>query len=364
MRTHETRRDFASDNCAAAHPKVLAALEAVDGGHLPSYGADLYTSLLEERVRELFGRHARTFPVFNGTGANILGLQAVTPRWSAVVCADAAHLHTDECGAPEYAGFKLLTVPTADGRLDPDDLADLARDARNRHRAQPGVLSLTQSTELGTCYRPAELAVLTEEAHRHGWKVHVDGARLANAAARLGVGLAEAAAGADVISLGVTKNGGMIGEAVVVLDPDADGVGFLQKAGTQLPSKTRYVSAQLLALLDGDLWRANATQANSMADRLAAGLRGAPGVRVVHPVEANAVFASLPAGVAEQLRATYSFSDWGPGTVRLMTAWDTRAEDVDGLLAAVRALMPGDVHDPTARAVQEASSPESVGFLA
>ncbi|MFE6646135.1 threonine aldolase family protein [Nocardioides sp. NPDC057772] len=364
MRKRETRRDFASDNCAAAHPKVLAALAEVDGGHLPSYGADPYTSLVEERVREVFGRHARTFPVFNGTGANILGLQAVTPRWSAVVCADAAHLHTDECGAPEYAGFKLLTLPTTDGRLDPADLADLARDARNRHRAQPGVLSLTQSTELGTSYDSSEVAALAEEAHRLGWKVHVDGARLANAAARLGVGLAEAAAGADVISLGITKNGGMIGEAVIVLDPEADGVGFLQKASTQLPSKTRYVSAQLLALLDGDLWLANATQANSMADRLAAGLRETPGVRVVHPVDANAVFAALPEGVAEQLRATYSFSDWGPGVVRLMTAWDTRADDVDGLLAAVRALTPGGVHARRAPAVQEAPSPESVGFLA
>ncbi|MEI7056336.1 beta-eliminating lyase-related protein [Nocardioides sp. CCNWLW239] len=364
MRTHQLRRDFASDNCAAAHPKVLAALAEVDGGHLPSYGADPYTSLLEERVRELFGQQARTFPVFNGTGANILALQAVTPRWSAVVCADAAHLHTDECGAPEHAGFKLLTLPTTDGRLDATDLADIARDARNRHRAQPGVLSLTQSTELGTSYDPIEVAVLADEAHRLGWKVHVDGARLANAAARLGIGLAEAAAGADVISLGATKNGGMIGEAVIVLDPDADGVGFLQKASTQLPSKTRYVSAQLLALLDGDLWRSNAIQANAMADRLAAGLRGVPGVRVVHPVEANAVFASLPAGVAEQLRATYSFSDWGPGVVRLMTAWDTRPEDVDGLLAAVRTLSPGGVHDSTAPAVQEASSPESAGFLA
>lgn len=364
MRTPRPRRDFASDNCAAAHPKVLAALAELDDGHLPSYGSDPCTARLEEHVRELFGRHARTFPVFNGTGANILALQAVTPRWTAVVCADAAHLHTDECGAPEYAGFKLLTLPTTDGRLDPADLADLARDAGNRHRAQPGVLSLTQSTELGTCYGTAELAALTEEAHRLGWKVHVDGARLANAAARLGIGLAEAAAGADVISLGVTKNGGMLGEAVIVLDPDADGVGFLQKAVTQLPSKTRYVSAQVLALLDDDLWRSNATQANRMADRLAAGLRGMPGVRVVHPVGANAVFASFPAGVAEQLRTTYSFSDWGPGVVRLMTAWDTRPEDVDGLLSAVRARTPGGVHGTTAPAVQEASSPESAGFLA
>lgn len=364
MRTHQPRRDFASDNCAAVHPKVIAALAEVDGGHLPSYGADPYTTRLEERVREVFGSHARAFPVFNGTGANILALQAVAPRWSAVVCAESAHLHTDECGAPEYAGFKLLTRPTADGRLDPADLADVARDARNRHRAQPGVLSLTQSTELGTCYGTAELAALTEEAHRLGWKVHVDGARLANAAARLGVGLGAAAAGVDVLSLGVTKNGGMIGEAVIVLDPDADGVGFLQKASTQLPSKTRYVSAQLLAMLDDDLWCANATHANSMADRLAAGLQALPDVRIVHPVDANAVFAALPEGVAEQLRASYSFSDWGPGVVRLMTAWDTLPEDVDGLLAAVRALLPGGVHGTTAAAVQEASSPESAGFLA
>ena len=364
MRRHQPRRDFASDNCAAVHPKVIAALAEVDGGHLPSYGADPYTARLEERVREIFGSQARTFPVFNGTGANILSLQAVAPRWSAVVCAAAAHLHTDECGAPEYAGFKLIARPTTDGRLDPADLADVARDAGNRHRAQPGLLSLTQSTELGTCYGTAELADLVQEAHRLGWKVHVDGARLANAAARLGVGLDAAAAGADVLSLGITKNGGMIGEAVVVLDPDAQGVGFLQKASTQLPSKTRYVSAQLLALLEDDLWCANATRANAMADRLAAGLRELPGVRVVHPVEANAVFVAIPAGVPERLRASYSFSDWGPGVVRLMTAWDTQPDDVDGLLAAVRALLPGGVHGTEAAGVQEASSPEPAEFLA
>lgn len=364
MRAHQPRRDFASDNCAAVHPAVLAALAEVDGGHLPSYGTDPYTARLKERVREIFGPHARTFPVFNGTGANILALQAVAPRWAAVVCAESAHLHTDECGAPEYAGFKLLTLPAPDGRLDPADLAELARDAGKRHRAQPGVLSLTQSTELGTCYRPGELAALTEAAHRLGWKVHLDGARLANAAARLGVGLGAAAAGVDVVSLGASKNGGMLGEALVVLDPEADGVDFLQKASTQLPSKTRYVSAQLLALLDNDLWHANATHANSLADRLAAGLRALAGVRVVHPIEANAVFATLPTGVAEQLRASYSFSDWGCGVVRFMTAWDTRVEDVDELLAAMRALVLGGVHGGAPPAVQAAHSPVAVDSLA
>ncbi|WP_235079225.1 threonine aldolase family protein [Amycolatopsis orientalis] len=339
-RLHEASRiDFASDNCAGVHPEVMAALAEANGGHQPSYGADRYTARLREVIRRQFGPMAEVFPVFNGTGANLVALQAMTERWQAVVCAESAHLHTDECMAPEQHGFKLLTLPAIDGRIAPADLAPVAAHRANRHRAQPGVLSLSQTTELGTCYGLPHLRRLAKEAHRLGLAVHLDGARLANAAVALGCSLAEltTAAGVDVVSLGATKNGGMFGDCIVVLDPArVRGLPYLKKATTQLPSKTRFVSAQLAALFDGDLWARNAKAANEMAQRLAAGLARTPGVRVVHPVQANAVFAQLPAELADSLRKRYLFSTWDEtsGVVRLMTAFDTAAADVDAFLAA------------------------------
>lgn len=342
-RLHDARRiGFASDNCAGVHPDVMAALAEANGGHQPSYGADVYTARLREVIRRQFGPKAQAFPVFNGTGANIVALRAMAERWQAVVCAESAHLNTDECMAPEHHGFKLLTLPAADGRVDPADLAPVAAHRANRHRAQPGVLSLSQTTELGTCYGLPHLRRLTEDAHRLGLPVHLDGARLANAAVTLGCSLADltTAAGVDVVSLGATKNGGMFGDCIVVLDPaSVRGLPYLKKATTQLPSKTRFISAQLLALLDGDLWARNAKAANEMAQRLAAGLARVPGVRVVHPVQANAVFARLPTDVADSLRESCAFSTWDEtsGVVRLMTAFDTTAADVDTFLAAATA---------------------------
>nr|WP_167219118.1 beta-eliminating lyase-related protein [Kribbella shirazensis] len=346
--------DFASDNCAGVHPEAMAALAEANGGHQPSYGADVYTGRLREVIRRQFGPRAEAFPVFNGTGANIVALQAMAERWEAVICAESAHLHTDECMAPEHHGFKLLTLPAPDGRIDPADIAPVAAYRTNRHRAQPGVLSLSQATELGTCYDLQQLRRLTDEAHRLGLPVHVDGARLANAAVTLGCSLAEltTAAGVDVLSLGATKNGGMFGDCIVVLDPAfVRGLPYLTKATTQLPSKTRFISAQLVAVFDGDLWARNATTANEMAQRLAAGLTRVPGVRIVHPVQANAVFAQLPADVARSLRQSYTFSTWdeASGVVRLMTAFDTRPADVDAFVAAA-----GTVPGSGARGVRSA----------
>lgn len=336
---------FNSDNCSGAHPDVLAALAEANAGRQPSYGADIYTERLRQLVRHRFGAQAQVFPVFNGTGSNILALQALTARWESVLCAHSAHVQTSEWAAPEHHGLKLVGLPAPRGRLVAADLEPALAAALARHRARPGVLSISQSTELGTCYPLAELAALRTEATRVGLRVHLDGARLANAAAHLGVGLDEAAAGADVVSLGLTKNGGMFGECLVVLNHDAvSGIDILHKAVTQLPSKTRFVSAQALALLEGDLWLRNARQANRMATRLAAGLRTVPGIQVVHEVQANAVFAVLPRAALTRI-AAQSFLVWdeSAGLIRLMTAYDTQPQEVDDLVSRLRSLLP-DTH--------------------
>ncbi|KGM13395.1 threonine aldolase family protein [Cellulomonas bogoriensis] len=334
-----TRRDFASDNYAGAHPEVVAAVAAANGGHQPAYGADAYTARLTEMVGELLGGPVEVYPVFNGTGANVLALQAMLPRWGAVVCAETAHVNTDENGAPErVGGIKLLTVPTPDGKLTPELVDRQAWGWGDEHRAQPLVLSLTQTTELGTCYTLDELRALCDHAHALGMRVHVDGARLANAAATLGTDLAAPTAGVDVLSLGGTKNGTLGAEAVVVLDPDAaQGLRYLRKTSMQLGSKMRFVSAQLLTLLEDDLWLRSASHANSMALRLADAVTDVPGVEVVHPVQANAVFAALQPGHADRLREHAHFYDWDRprGVVRWMCSFDTTPEDVDAFARAV-----------------------------
>ncbi|MFC0707584.1 threonine aldolase family protein [Cellulomonas uda] len=336
------RRDFASDNYAGAHPEVMAALVAANGGHETSYGADAWTARLQDVVRAHLGPQAETFPVFNGTGANVLSLQAVLPPWGAVVCSGDAHIHTDENGAPErVAGIKLLPVPTPDGKLTPELVDREAWGFGDEHRAQPGVVSLTQSTEVGTIYTPDEIRAVADHAHALGLAVHVDGARLANAAAALGVPLRALTtdAGVDVVSLGGTKNGTLFAEAVVVLDPAvATGLPYLRKMDMQLASKMRFLSAQLVALYEGDLWLRSAAHANAMAARLAAGLQDA-GVELLHPAQANGVFARLTPAVADDLRRRWRFYDWAHGTVRLMCAFDTTEQDVDDLLDATRAAL-------------------------
>jgi threonine aldolase len=334
-------RGFASDNYAGAHPEILAALALANGGHQGAYGADDYTAHLQEVVRGHFGPHAQAYPVFNGTGANVVALQALTDRWGAVIAAATAHIHTDECGAPErVGGLKLLTVPTEDGKLTPELIDREAHGWDDEHRAMPQVVSLAQATELGTAYTAGEIAALCEHAHRHGMKVHLDGARLANAAAHLDAPMRAFtnAAGVDVLSFGGTKNGMLFGEAVIVLDPDAvRGLPHLRKLSMQLTSKMRFVSVQLEALLAGDLWLRSARHANTMAQRLAAGVRTVDGVEIRHPVQANAVFARLPHHVAERLRARYRFYHWdeAAGDVRWMCSFDTTEEDVDGFVTAL-----------------------------
>lgn len=334
-------RGFASDNYAGIHPEVLDAIGRANAGHQVAYGDDDVTAALSDAVKDLFGGRASVFPVFNGTGANVVALQAMTRRWEAVVCATTAHVNVDEGGAPEHgAGLKLWTIPTADGKLSPALIDTQAWGFGDVHRAQPGAVTITQSTELGTVYAPGEIAAIADHAHGLGMSVHVDGARLANAAAALGTGFREFTtdAGVDVVSFGGTKNGIMLGEAVVVLNPEAaPGVDFLRKSSMQLASKMRFVSAQLLALLTDDLWLRNARHANGMAARLDALVRGIPGVQVVRPVQANAVFAILPADVTARLQERFRFYTWDQvtGEVRWMCSWDTTEDDVTGFAAAI-----------------------------
>ncbi|NOV98508.1 threonine aldolase family protein [Isoptericola halotolerans] len=403
---------FASDNYAGTHPEVLAAINAANDGFAVAYGDDPWTARLDARVAEVFGEGALAFPLINGTGANVVSLMALSERWGGVVTSDVAHANTDENGAPErVGGLKMLPCPSVDGRIEPFHVERWAGQRHDVHRAHPGVLSLTQSTELGTVYSVAGLRSLVETAHGLGMAVHVDGSRLANAAAALGCSLRALTTdlGVDVVSLGAAKIGGMIGEAVVVLAPadapDVSGydggavreraaaaVPFLRKATMQLASKTRFVSAQILALLgepgtpvapgdsagdgaaeggtavgqDGTavepLWWRNAAHANAMAARLRDGLDAAGaldlapggaaapagraaggGVRITRPVEANAVFATLPRAAADRVREQARFYDWAPGEsadrveVRWMCSWDTPSEAVDAFVAAVAA---------------------------
>ncbi|PPK98650.1 L-threonine aldolase [Kineococcus xinjiangensis] len=345
-------RGFASDNAAGAHPEVLDALRAANDGHVGSYGGDPYTAALAGVVRRHFGEAAEVHPVLSGTGANVVALQALTRRWESVVCARGAHVDDDEGGAPEHVGgMKLLTLPAADGKVTPDALEAAVRRSQTPMRAPAGALSLTQSTEVGTCYTPEETAALTRRAHDLGLRVHLDGARLANAAAALGTDLRALTtdAGVDAVSLGATKNGALLADAVVVCAPDAaEGVERLRKQSLQLASKMRFVSAQLLALLADDLWLRSARHANAMAARLADAVREVPGVEISRPVQVNAVFAALPEPARRRLQERFAFHVWDEpsGEVRWMTAFDTTAEDVDTFAAAVaeevrRDLAPG-----------------------
>ncbi len=334
-----TTRGFTSDNASGAHPAVLAALAAAGEGHAPSYGADHLTAALDERAREVFGPDATIFPVFNGTGANVVALTALLQRWDAVVTSEYAHLATDESTAPHLVGgFAVRTLPAPVGKVSLADVTTLlADDDGSVHHARPAALSLTQSTELGTVYAVDELTALVLAAHGHGAGVHLDGARLANAAARLGTSLAglSTGIGVDVLSFGATKNGTLFGDAVVVLDPAlAEPVARLRKAGTQLASKMLFVSAQLLALLTDDLWHVTAQHANAAADHLAGRLRSELGIEPVYAVEANAVFIPVPpqrvAAVTDQLPVLAW--DRRAGVLRTVCSFDTTEEDITALV--------------------------------
>lgn len=349
------QRGFASDNYAGVHPAVMARMAEVNHGHQVAYGDDSETARFQEVVRELFGGSAECFPVFNGTGANVIALQSAVKRWEAVVCVESAHIHMDEGGAPEkMGGLKLWTVPSPDGKLSVEGLKSQLFDFGFVHRAQPGVVSITQTTEMGTVYQPEEISALADVAHEHGLLLHLDGARLSNAAAALGKSFKEFTTdvGVDLVSLGGTKIGALAAEAVVVTNTKseqgarlAEAMPYLRKTSMQLPSKMRFVSAQLNALFaDGaKVALENARIANSMAAKLYSGVMeissSSPEVTVPNPADANAVFPILPAEVTSKLQDKFRFYIWDQttGQVRWMCSWDTTEEDVEGLLAALRA---------------------------
>jgi threonine aldolase len=348
VRRHDsTWRAFASDNYAGVLPEVLTAIAEANEGHQVSYGEDDYTDALRSVVRDEFGSRAEVFPVFNGTGANVVSLTSAMPRWGAAIVTESAHVHTDEGGAPErVSGIKLMTIPTPDGKLTPDLIATQAYGWGFEHRAQPAVVSLTQVTEVGTLYTPAEIAANAEFAHRHNMALHIDGARLWNAAAALGMAMGEFTTdvGVDILSIGATKVGALGAEAIVVINPDkVDGLIYLRKLSMQLASKMRFISAQLLALFENGTGIRAAAHANEMATRLRSRLEGTPGLTFAQATESNAVFAALDRAAAERIRGTWKFYDWDEfsGMVRWMCSFDTTVEDVDRFAAAIRSELAG-----------------------
>ncbi len=338
-------KSFASDNYAGAHPAVLEAIAAANADHARAYGNDPWTARVEERLRAAFGEQARSYLVFNGTGANVLAIRAACRRASAVICTESAHIAVDEGAGPEFvAGVKLMTAPTPDGKLRPSDVERLTVRAGDEHAAQPGLVSISQSTELGTLYTPQEIRALADAAHARGLHLHLDGSRLAHAAAALELPLRALTtdAGVDIVSFGGTKVGAIAVEAVVFTTPDlADGFPYLRKQTLQLASKGRFLAAQMDALLEGERWRELAAHANAMAARLAGALELIDGVTITQAVQANVVFAILPPAVTERLQEQWPFYVWDPrtGEVRWMCSWDTAPEEVDAFAAAIRAAL-------------------------
>ncbi len=337
-------KSFASDNASGVHPRILAAMERANAGYARPYGQDPYTGQAKEVFARHFGPDIDMYFVFLGTAANVLGLRAVTRPWHSVVCADVAHINVDECGAPEsVTGSKLQAVPSYDGRIRSTDIEPLLHMIGDFHHSQPRVVSITQSTELGTVYSPAQVRALADFAHANGMLLHMDGARLANAAAALDVSLAELTrdAGVDVLSFGGTKNGMMFGEAVIFFNPELSReFNFIRKQGMQLISKMRFIAAQFIEMLHDGLWLENARNANAMARLLADSLRGLPHVAITRPVEANAVFARLSPEHIARLQQDFYFYEWDPvlHEVRWMTSFDTTEADVREFIDAVTAL--------------------------
>ena len=339
------RRHFASDNNAGVHPEVLAAIAACNTGHARAYGHDEYTEAAVAAFRRHFGEDAQVWLVANGTAANVLGIQAVTQPYHAVLCAAGAHIDVDECGAPErFTGCKLIPIPTPDGKLRPGDLAGRLPPPNDEHRVQPRVLSITQATELGTVYSAAEVRALAEASHAAGLVLHMDGARIANAAVSAGVPFRAFTtdAGVDVLSFGGTKNGLLGAEAIVFLNgQNPRDMPFIRKQGMQLMSKMRFLAAQFVALLETDLWQRNAAHANRMARLLAERISDVRGITLTQPVEANGVFARVPPGHIAALQAICDFHVWDPATheVRWMMSWDTTEEDVESFARSVREMV-------------------------
>lgn len=340
------RKGFTSDNNAGVHPAILQAVAEANTGHAAGYGDDPWTAEATGLFRTHFGEDTEVFFVFNGTGANVVGLSSVVSSYHSVICADTAHIHTDECGAPEkFTGCKLLGVPTPDGKLTPERIRPLLHGFGFEHHAQPRVISISQVTEVGTLYRPEEISALARLAHDHGMILHMDGARISNAAAALDLPFRTFTrdCGVDVLSFGGTKNGMLSGEAVLFFHPAlAENTKYIRKQSMQLFSKMRFISAQFLAFFREELWKKNALHANLMARILENELRTIPAIRITRKVEANGIFAIVPREIIEPLREKYFFYIWdeqGP-EVRWMTSFDTTEEEIHDFARLIRQLLP------------------------
>src|SRR5271170_6541059 len=322
-------RSFASDNNASVHPEVMEAIRRVNDGPAAAYGDDPHTEAAVGKVREQFGDDVAVFFVFNGTAANVLSLQALTRPFHAVLCPESSHIYTDECGAPEkFTGCKLIPLAAPDGKLTVETVAHAYHGVGDQHHAQPRVISITQATEMGTVYKPAEIEALARFAHERKMFLHLDGARISNAVAAQGLTLRQATRdlGVDVLSFGGTKNGLMGAEAVVFFRPEvAEDFLFLRKQGMQLASKMRFLSAQMEALLTNELWRRNAEHANRMARLLEHEVKKIPRTTIVYPVEANGVFAQVPLDAIKKIQERYFFYVWNEAesVVRWMCSFDT-----------------------------------------
>jgi threonine aldolase len=339
------KRSFASDNNAGVHPEMIEAINVANDGHVVAYGNDPFTARAVKVFQKHFGRDIAVHFVFGGTGANVLGLKAITNSYEAVVCAETAHINVDECGAPEkFTGCKLLTIRTPDGKIRVEQIKPFLSEVGFEHHVQPRVISVSQATEMGTVYTRDELKTLARFAHDHNMLLHVDGARIANAAVSLKASLKQITVdcGVDVLSFGGTKNGMMYGEAVVFLNNKlGQDFKYIRKQGMHLPSKMRFISAQFEALLSGDLWRRNAEHANRMARMLASELEKVPGIRLTQPVETNGVFAVIPEKYIEALQKKYFFYVWDEevSECRFMASFDTSEEDIREFVAQVRKIV-------------------------
>ncbi|MGE0076620.1 MAG: low specificity L-threonine aldolase [Bacteroidales bacterium] len=339
------RRGFASDNNSGVHPNILKAFEQVNDGHVVAYGDDKYTQQAIDKFKEIFGDDIEVFFVFIGSAANVLGLQSVTQRHNAIICADTAHINVDECGAPErFTACKLLTVPTIDGKLTVELVKKHMHGFGFQHHAQPKVISISQVSELGTLYTPAEVKVLADYAHGNNMLLHMDGARLANAAVALNMGFREFTrdAGVDVLSFGGTKNGMMYGEAIVFFNKQlAQDFMYTRKQGLQLASKMRYISAQFINYLSNNQWYSTALHSNKMAKILEEKVKQISAIKITQPVQANAVFAIVPEHIISKLQDEYFFYVWDEdkSEVRWMTSWDTEEKDIERFVEKIRELL-------------------------
>ena len=338
-------RGFASDNNAGIHPQLLEAIGKANLGHVVAYGDDIYTRNAENIIKKHFGSSIEVFFVLNGTGANVLSLASMTKSFNAVICADTAHINADECGAPEkFCDCKLITVSTPDGKLTPDAVSKHLHGFGFEHHVQPKVISISQPTEMGTVYTPGEIKALADLAKQYEMYLHMDGARLANAAVSLNLGFKEFTAnmGVDVLSFGGTKNGMLFGESVIFFKPDlAKDFKYLRKQGMQLVSKMRFISAQFETYLDRGVWDHNARHANNMALLLYEKVKRMPEIKITQKVEANAVFALIPQSIIKPLQDKYFFYIWdeAKNEVRWMTSFDTTPEDVSSFTEYIRSLL-------------------------